>query len=208
MNTLAEIGAVPVDFSLLKAMYPNHKSIHNKISELENAGKLIRLKKGLYVVAPQESGMVLSSELIANHLYGPSYVSKESALRYYGLIPEQVYTLYSMTTKHARSFTNALGTFGYSHCSNDYFTIGIRQESKEGLFFLMATPEKALCDLIINTPNLNLRYQKEIRTYLEEDIRFDMQAFFKMDVEILKQCLLYGKKKPIITNLIHLIRKS
>jgi len=135
MNALSEIGAVPVDFSLLKAMYPNHKSIHNKISELENEGKLIRLKKGLYVVAPQESGMVLSSELIANHLYGPSYVSKESALRYYGLIPEHVYTMYSMTTKHARSFTNALGTFSYSHCSNDYFTIGIRQESKEGLFF-------------------------------------------------------------------------
>lgn len=45
MNALSEIGAVPVDFSLLKAMYPNHKSIHNKVSELENAGKLIHYKK-------------------------------------------------------------------------------------------------------------------------------------------------------------------
>ena len=45
MNTLSEIGNIPVDFAILKSMYPDHKSVHNKISELEKSGILIRLKK-------------------------------------------------------------------------------------------------------------------------------------------------------------------
>lgn len=57
---------------------------------LEAAGKIIRLKKGLYVVDPKVSRIALSTEIIANHLYAPSYVSMQTALRYYGLIPEAV----------------------------------------------------------------------------------------------------------------------
>ena len=63
MNTLSEIGNIPVDFAILKSMYPDHKSVHNKISELEKSGILIRLKKGLYVVSPKKSGKLLSMEL-------------------------------------------------------------------------------------------------------------------------------------------------
>ena len=54
---------------------------------LEQKNYVIRLKRGLYVVSPEVSRVPLSLELIANHLYAPSYVSMSSALRYYGLIP-------------------------------------------------------------------------------------------------------------------------
>ncbi len=207
MNPLVEIGAVPIDFSILKSLYPNHISIHNKISDLDKTGKLIRLKKGLYVVSPTESGKLLSIPLIANHIYGPSYISNKSALSYYGLIPERVYTTQSVTTKHTRKFTNTLGLFEYTQCSKDYFAVGITQESQDTMQFLIATPEKALCDLILFSPGLMLRYKKDILTYLDQDLRLDMQAFYEMDVQILKQCLLYGKKKSIINLLIQLIEQ-
>lgn len=207
MLSLSEIGNIPVDFAVLKSMYPDYKSVHNKISELERSGKLIRLKKGMYVISPEVSGRLLSMELIANHLYGPSYVSMESALRYYGLIPESVYTLQSITTKHSREFKNSLGKFEYIQCAKKYYPIGIRQEVKDDAVFLIASPEKALCDLIINTPNLNLRYQKEVSIYLEEDLRFDMEALYQMDLNIFEQCVQNGKKKTAITNIIKLIKK-
>lgn len=53
----------------------------------------------------------LLRELIANHLYGPSYVSMSWALRWHGLIPERVHLIQSLTTKHSRKFTNSLGEF-------------------------------------------------------------------------------------------------
>lgn len=203
--TLSEIGNIPIDFAVLKSMYPDHRAVHNKISELEKSGTLIRLKKGMYVVSPQKSGKLVSVELIANHLYGPSYVSMGSALRYYGLIPESVYSVQSMTTKHSKEFKNSLGRFEYIQCTKEYFPIGIRQEIKDSTSFLIATPEKALCDLIIHTPNLNLRFQKDILTYLEDNLRFDMDAFYRMDTSIFEQCVQIGRKKTIFTNILKII---
>lgn len=207
MDLSSEIGNTPVDFAVLKSMFSDYKSVHNKVSELEKSGKLIRLKKGMYVVSPSVSGKLLSEELIANHLYGPSYVSMAFALRYYGLIPECVYSVQSMTTKHSKEFKNSLGTFQYTQCSKAYFSIGIRQEIKEVTSFLIACPEKALCDLIIHTPNLNLRFQKDILLYLEADLRFDMDAFYRMDRSIFEQCIQVGKKKSAITNLLKLLQR-
>lgn len=202
MMTLSEIGNTPVDFAVLRSMFPDYKSVHNKISELEKFGILIRLKKGMYVVSPKESGKLVSVELIANHLYGPSYVSMESALRYYGLIPESVYSIQSMTIKHSREFKNSLGQFEYTQCARESFSIGVRQEIKSNTSFLIACPEKALCDLIIHTPKLNLRFQKEILTYLEDDLRLDMEVFYQMDSQIFEQCVQIGKKKAILTNIL------
>ena len=87
---LSEIGIVPITTSVIESFYPELKSADKKVIWLEKNGYLIRLKRGLYVVNPQYSDKMLSSELIANHLYTPSYVSMSSALRYYGLIPETV----------------------------------------------------------------------------------------------------------------------
>ncbi|NCC99533.1 MAG: hypothetical protein EOL95_07525 [Bacteroidia bacterium] len=207
MKLLSEFGNTPIDFAILKSLFPGYKSVHNKISELEKSGKLIRLKKGMYVVSPNVSGQLLSEELIANHLYGPSYVSMEFALRYYGLIPESVYTIQSITTKHSKEFKNSLGTFQFTGCSKEYFSIGIRQEIKELTSFLIASPEKALCDLIIHTPNLNLRFQKDVLIYLEDNLRFDMDAFYQMDKSIFEQCLKVGKKKATIMNLLKLLQR-
>ena len=101
---LEHIGNIPVSTSVIASLFTNIEAGNQKVRNLETAHKIIRLKKGLYVVAPSVSRVALSTELIANHLYAPSYISMQTALRYYGLIPEAVYTTQSMTLKHSRCF--------------------------------------------------------------------------------------------------------
>ena len=174
---------------------------------LEAAHKIIRLKKGLYVVAPNVSHVVLSTELIANHLYAPSYVSMQTALRYYGLIPEAVYTTQSMTLKHSRCFDTPVGRFVYKNMSREAFPIGITSVNMQSYAFLIATPEKALCDLIANSPKVNLRYLKDVEIYLEDDIRMDMSDFKKMDIGIFERYAQVGKKSKSIGTLIKYLKK-
>ena len=94
--------------------------------------------------SPEVTGVALSTELIANHLYAPSYVSMSSALRYYGLIPEQVYVMQSMTLKHSRDFDTPICRYEYTHISNDAFSVGLASLRENGYAFVIATPEKAL----------------------------------------------------------------
>lgn len=207
MEQLSQIGIIPVDYAVLESFLNGYASPRHKIAYLEKSGKLVRLKRGLYVVSPAVSGRLLSTELIANHIYGPSYVSMESALRYYGLIPEKVYAVRSMTIKRSRQFDNAIARFDYTFCNYEYFSIGVQQEQKEGYTFMIASPEKALCDLIAYTHHVRLRSLKALLLYLEEDLRLDMEAFYKMNVEILRQCAEVSKKKNDLTNLIKLIER-
>lgn len=207
MEQLLQMGVIPVGYPVLESLLTGYASPRHKIADLEKAGKLIRLKRGLYVLSPMVSGKLLSTELIANHIYGPSYVSMETALRYYGLIPENVYWVRSMTVKRSRLFENSIARFDYVSCNDEYYPIGIRQEQKEGYTFMIASPEKALCDLISYTPKLRLRSAKALQLYLEEDLRFDMDTFYDMNVEIFRQCLKFSKKKTDLTNIIKLIER-
>ena len=201
MNSLKQIKNIPITNNTICGLFPDIVAKNQKVQELKKAGDLIRLKRGLYVVSPQQSGVAISTELIANHLYGPSYVSMHSALHYYGLIPEMVYTMQSMTTKHSRIFENSLGRFQYISCPASYYNIGLKQIKSGDVQFVMASPEKALCDLIVNTHGLNLRYKKEVLECLEYDFRLDMEAFEKMDPAVFRQCAEVGKKR-VTLNLI------
>jgi len=207
MENLKQLGIIPVDYALLGSLFSGYKSPRNKIANLEIEGKLIRLKKGLYVVSPDVSGKLLSTELIANHIYGPSYISMESALRYYGVIPESVHIVRSMTTKRSRVFENSISRFDYITCSEEYYPIGINQKIGDDYSFLIASSEKALCDLIAYTPEVRPRFINALLSYLEEDIRLDMEAFYKMDVEIFRECAEFGKKKNDLNNLIKLSQR-
>lgn len=207
MHPLLQYGIIPTDYASLKASYPSLKSFKDKISDLESRGEIIRLKRGIYIVSPAVSGKEVSVELIANHLYGPSYVSMESALRFHGLIPENVPVTFSMTLKRGRSFKNLFGQFEYVSCPEDYYPIGISQVVKNGISFLMASPEKALCDLIVYTPKLRLRSVKLLQLFMEEDLRFDMAEFRNMNIAIFEQCVKRSKKKADIYNLVKLLKR-
>ena len=204
---LSKIGSVPVTTSIIESLYPELKSPDKKVVWLEKNGYIIRLKRGLYVVNPEHSGKTLSSELIANHLYAPSYISMSTALRYYGLIPEAVYVHQSMTVKHSRSFQTPIGVYNYKNMSREAFSVGVRSIHKGDYAFLMASPEKALCDLIANSPKVNLRYMKDVETYLEQDIRMDMDEFYKMDAAVFKDYIKVGKKADSISTLLKFLRR-
>jgi hypothetical protein len=206
MENLKQLGIIPVDYAGLVSLFSTYKSPRNKIANLEIEGKLIRLKRGLYVVSPGVSGKLLLTELIANHIYGPSYVSMESALRYYGLIPETIHMVRSLAIKRSRVFENSISRFEYINCSEDYFPIGINQEIGGDYSFLIASPEKALCDLIAFTPEVRPRFIKSLISYLEEDIRLDMEAFYKMNAKIFEQCAEVGKKRNDLNNIVKLLQ--
>ena len=207
MNELAVFKNIPVNTAAIASLYPDVKSANRKVAGLEKEGRIIRLKRGLYVVSPQESGLLLSLHLIGNMLYGPSYVSMLTALREYGLIPERVEVVQSMTTHLTVSFENKVGRFEYLHCAKEYYPIGITQRQEEGVNYLIATPEKALCDYIISTPRLPLRFIKDTYVFLEEDLRLDMDAFMEMDVNIFKQCAAVSKKQQAINNIIKILER-
>jgi len=207
INVLESLGNLPVTTDVLSSLFPKIKGKNKKISELEKAGDIIRLKRRLYVVSPDVSRQPLVTELIANHLYAPSYVSMYSALRFYGLIPETVYAMQSMTIKHSRTFENKLGRFEYTCVSKESFPIGITQVRHEQYAFLIASPEKALCDLISASSGLNLRYKCEAETYLEEDLRIDMEAFYKMRPSLFREYAAVGKKVNSINTLIKLLER-
>ena len=205
---LKDLGNIPFTVSILDSIFPENSAIAAKAKRLEEAGDIIRLKRGLYIVNPDITEKPINEFLIANHLYGPSYVSMQSALRYYGLIPERVYEITSITTGLHKEFKNKIASFSYIHCSKEYYNIGIEIIKESSHQFIMASPEKALCDMMVYTPNLNFRYQSEIQFYLEEDIRFNMDAFKDFNVNILRECEEKGKKKHMISQLIKYIENG
>ena len=208
MNSpLEQLGNIPVTAAALESLYPHIKGGNQKIRLLERDKQVIRLKRGLYVCSPEVTGIALSTELIANHLYTPSYLSMSSALRYYGLIPEAIYTTQSMTLKHSRDFDTPVGRFEYTHISKDAFSVGLASIRKDGYAFVMATPEKALCDLVANSTGVNLRYPKEAALYLEEDIRMELSDFRQMDFAVFEEYIKVGKKADSIRTLLKLLEQ-
>ncbi len=192
METLRSLHNIPFNSAVLKTFLSNLKYPKNKISDMEKRGEIIRLKKDLYV----NNSVSISKELISNHLYGVSYISLETALSYYGMIPERVYTVRSMTTKRAKLFSTPLGNFEYKTVPADYFSIGINQEIINNSYaFLIASSTKAICDIIVVTPNLRLQSVKAMQNYLTEDLRIDFEVLESLDKDIVRQCVEVGKKK-------------
>lgn len=200
------VGNVPFDLSVLQSIFPDCKHITDKARSLEAEGRIVRLKKGLYVASQQETDIPICRELVANQLYGPSYVSLQTALRFYGLIPEYVYMVCSVTTKQSRDFDNKFASFHYQNCTPEYFPLGIRMEQKENYCYLIASPEKALCDLIAFTPKLQFRSMIDIGGWLEQDIRFDMDELATFDEELLQLIAEHSRKRNSINTLISFLR--
>ena len=206
-DVLESLGSVPVTKETVASLYPKVSGLNQKVAALEHSGKLLRLKRGLYVVNPQWSEKRISLELVANHIYSPSYISLQTALRWYGLIPERVARIQSMTVKHSRKFENPLGIFDYTYVNRDYFPIGIRQEQTQEGSFIIASPEKALCDLVISTAGVNLRYVSQAREFLEQDLILEINAFWNLDKNIFNQCAKAGKKSKSIETIVNLLER-
>lgn len=206
VSELEHFGIIPGSSATLISSFSDIKAGNQKLRSLESKGEIIRIKKGLYVVNPKVSHVTLSTELIANHIYTPSYVSMSSALRYYGLIPEEVYVTQSMTLKHSRIFDTPFGRFDYRSIKREAFNVGVTYVNKQNYSFLIATPEKALCDLIANSPLVNIRYQKDVEIYIQEGIRMEIEDLRNMDVTVFEKYADVGKKASSILPIIKYLK--
>ena len=202
-----QFAGIPVSGATIRSCFPALTSPEKKVQALEKSGELIRLKRNLFIVNKELTGKETDARLCANHIYGPSYVSFQWALRYYGMIPEQVFMMTSATTKRTRSFETPIGNFNYVQVPVSYFPIGVECREEQGISFLMATREKALCDTILLDNFVPHQSIKSLTAYLEEDIRLDMDILTELDLSIIEQCSRIGRKSQIFQNLIKIIKQ-
>ena len=208
LSQLRNIGCLPFDKGWLQSVFPNNLHLTDKVRQLVATGQIIRLKRGLYVLSEELTQQPINRFLVANHLYGPSYVSQQTALRHYGLIPEAVYSVQSVTTKAARSFETPVGMFFYTSAQPQWFPIGIQMHSESNLNYLLATPEKALMDVVQFTAGISMRYAKEVGGWLEEDLRLDLDLLGEINIDILKQLAPLSHKQRTIETIIRFIENE
>jgi predicted transcriptional regulator of viral defense system len=143
---------VPSDFvsdAELVALLPGSPaSRHNKISRALAKKELLLIRRGLYLLPPRYQRRGIHAAELAERIYGPSYVSFESALSFHGLIPEAAYMVTSASVKRARRFKTPLGTFTYTPTPLRAFPVSCERIKKDSHIFLMATPLKALADYV------------------------------------------------------------
>lgn len=160
----------------------------DKITDLMRNGVIIRVKKGLYIFGEKFRRYPYSRELLANLIYGPSYVSLDYALSYYGLIPEKVEIITSVTTNRSRRFSTPVGLFTYRRIPVSAYAQGfIQVEAENKQVFLMATREKALADKLISLRGVTFDSLSEIAEFLEEDLRIDTEILRSLSVEMIEQ---------------------
>lgn len=138
-------------------------------------GRVIRIHKGLYVLAEPYRKCRIDPFYIANELGYPSYVSLQSALAWHGLIPEYVPAVISITTGRPQTIQTPLGRFEFRHIKQSMFWGYGQTETGPGCKAFVARPEKALLDLIYLTPGSgDPEYLKELR--LQNLDRLDRKA--------------------------------
>lgn len=192
---LAQFGAVPFTHGALLPLLKSYQRPNDKIAEWLREGVLISLKRGLYVLGPSWRDEELSLPLIANRLYGPSCVSLDYALAWHGLIPERVHELTSVCVRRSRHFENALGRFSYLTIPHELFAVGLQQvEVSARVAFLIAGPEKALCDKILLLRNWRVANQSDMLHFLLDDLRMDEDGLAEMDLATVQQYILGGRK--------------
>lgn len=203
---LKEFGSVPVGHGTLLSILGDYRSPNDKIARMIGDGLLLPIRKGLYCVAPDLTGIPISLPLVANLLYGPSCVSMEFALSYYGLIPERVVEITSMTTKRGKRYDLPVGRFSYTHSPPELYAVGIeRIENADLTGFLMASPEKALCDKLIFTRQLNVQSRRGMQTLLFDDLRIDEELFARFDPDVIRACIAAGLKAEMLDALLQVL---
>lgn len=174
-----------------------YSRINDKIADLKRRGMIVSLKSGLYVHTSPLSSNIVSKEIIANNLLGPSYISFDYALSFYGLIPERVHEVTSATTKRSKAFQTDFGVFSYRQINKEIYPIGLQIHSLKNGNFLMASKEKALCDKVYFTKDISIRTKSAMMEFLINDLRIDLDELINCDIETLKHYKNISKSKKI-----------
>lgn len=144
-------------------------------------GYIARLRQGYYTFPDYKSKRDFSL-YFANRIYKPSYISLHTALSFYGMIPEAVSQITSVTSLKTAKFKNDFGDYSYKNIKDDLMFGYELKEIDESRRLMFATPEKALLDLLYLYPFYNTEKEmEELRIdeyYMREDINVEMFISF------------------------------
>lgn len=192
--------------STLTALLEGYARPNDKISAMIAKAELLPLKRGLYTLGGQNAWQ-LSRGLVANHLYGPSYVSSYWMLAYYGWITERVEEITSMCLERSRHFDTPLGRFSYTAIPVQYYAVGLTFIQESNIAFMAATREKALCDLLASTHKLRIQSVSAMQRYLLDDLRLDEDDLRQIDLHNLENCANSNYKTAMLKLLVNFIRE-
>ncbi len=205
-SALSAYNDQPLSTQVILGLLRDYSRPYDKIVELVQQGYLLQIRKGLYITSPKVSTVMPEPFLIANHLYGPSHISLDSALFHWGLIPERVFEITSVTTKASKLFSTQNLTYNFTHLPKDYYAIGIQSLAiTQKQTILIASPEKCICDKIITTSGVNLRSKKQAIFFLVEDLRIDKENIRKLNLREMVKWLPVCPKRNSIKVLIEAI---
>lgn len=196
---LSKYSDQPISTQVLLGLLRGYSRPYDKIMEMVNQGILIQLRRGLYMTSTLVSPTTPEPFLIANHFYGPSYISIDSALFHWGLIPERVFEISSVTLKISKNIRVQNVVYSYTHLPIAYYPLGIQSLSlTKTQTVLIASPEKALCDKVITTSGVNLRSRQQTLAFLVEDLRIEEGQLHELNtVEMASWLPVCPKKKSI-----------
>lgn len=185
------------DTATLRRALSTYASPDDKIGDMVRHGELLRLRRGLYAVAPAGRQGPLSTEILANRIYGPSYLSMEYALSWHSMIPERVTELTSLCLGRSRTFSTGVGVFSYTSVAQRAYAEGYDLfDLPDGRRFLMAVREKALVDMIANRRNVSLISMHGMEERLIEDLRIDEETLLDLDIgRVERFSALYGLRR-------------
>ena len=140
------------------------RQVRLQLSRWVKAGRLLQLRRGVYALAPTWRRVEPHPFLVANRLQRGSYVSLQAALAWHGVIPEHVPVTTSVGPGRPETVRNRLGAFQFHHVADGLLFGYSRVEVASRQFAFVASPEKALLDLVYLTPGADsVGYLRELR---------------------------------------------
>ncbi len=191
------LGDEPIfDSGILMVGQVDPGYVQRQLSGWTRSGKLVQLRRGLYAVAKPYRKVEPHPFVIANRLVRGSYVSLETALSFHGLIPEfGPGTVVSVTLARPTLVTNPLGRYQYHHLHSSLFRGYCRTDVGQGQTALVATPTKALVDLLyLRSGSDDREYLRHLR--LQDTDRIDLAEFERLWVDSQP-----GKRRRILEEL-------
>ena len=153
----------------------------NNLTRWVKKGYLIRLRQGYFAFSEYKSKPDYSL-YFANRIYRPSYVSLHTALSFYGMIPEAVVQITSVTSLKTASIVNAFGEYSYKNVKESLlFGYELKPIMADNRTIQFARPEKALLDLLYLYPFYDSEQELEELRLDEDFLHDDLDKDLLMD---------------------------
>lgn len=181
----------PQEFENIFAVSKNTASVF--LSNNVNSGLFIKLRNGFYILKDS----YLSLYFIANKLYQPSYISLETALSFYGIIPETIYSITSVSPKATREFESEIGIFTYQKIKKEAY-IGYELKNIHGENVFIANIEKALADYLyfVDLKKTTLNDRLYLKNINKKKLIYYINHFNRKSLNTLIDNIYVNYKKP------------